>query len=618
MSNGTGINLNPNLLSGITTSGAYGTNGSQQVGYGEGTGTGSVNHAMLWNGTSASAVDLNPSGLDGITTSVAYGIDGTQQVGNGSAGGLQPSPHALLWTGTAASAVDLNPSGLGITQSQAYGISGPQQVGFGSGTVTGAHALLWTGTAASAVDLAPTNLAITNSYAFSTSGGEQVGEGSGTETGSAFHALMWNGSAASAVDLNPTNLAGIQTSDAYGTNGIEQVGYGYGSGTTGNVASAMLWAGTAASAVNLQTVLPATGTWTESFADTVDSSGNVYGFADGSFDGVTGQFAVEWLAGAAPGPVSWAAAVSGGWTTAGNWVSPVVPDSLIGVNFNTGSAAPYTVTLGASASANSIDVQDNVTIQKAGFNLDVPGAVTIAGTSGQHASLALAGNGLSTFGSLAISSFGQLDITDNTVIINYGAGNSSPAGLISRYIKGGYNGAAWNGIGIVSSKVASVNATLGNPHAYAVAYADASDAAVAVDHFTPGTVVIEPAIVGDANLDGKVNFSDFQLLAANFNQLNTSWDQGDFNYGGITNFTDFQLLAANFNDSTSLDNAQFDAMNSFAQGFGDSLVANSDGVGFTIVPEPVMGAVLGILGAGIIMRRRRPAGKVNFRYNPAC
>jgi hypothetical protein len=106
-------------------------------------------------------------------------------------------------------------------------------------------------------------------------------------------------------------------------------------------------------------------------------------------------------------------------------------------------------------------------------------------------------------------------------------------------------------------------------------------------------------------LDGKVNFADFQLLAANFSGVGTSWDQGNFNYGSGTTFTDFQLLAANFNDSTTLDNAEFEAMNQFAKGFGDSLVANADGIGFTIVPEPRAMALIVFGGMGLVLRRRR-------------
>jgi hypothetical protein len=209
-------------------------------------------------------------------------------------------------------------------------------------------------------------------------------------------------------------------------------------------------------------------------------------------------------------------------------------------------------------------------------------------------------------GSLTITG-GDLDITDSKVLVNYGVDNPTPVGSIGAYIASGYNGGAWNGVGIVSSKVASVNAMLGNSHAYAVGYADASDPAVAADGFTPGTVVIEPALVGDANLDGKVNFADFQLLAASFNQPNTSWDEGDFNYAGKTNFTDFQLLAANFNESTSLDNAEFDAMNAIALSQGQTLVANPDGDGFSFVaiPEPASVGLLGMAGVGFLARRRR-------------
>ena len=57
--NGTPVDLNPTGLV-VATSVAYGTNGTQQVGYGNGTDTGGEDHAMVWSGTAASAVDLNP------------------------------------------------------------------------------------------------------------------------------------------------------------------------------------------------------------------------------------------------------------------------------------------------------------------------------------------------------------------------------------------------------------------------------------------------------------------------------------------------------------------------------------------------------------------------------
>jgi acetyl esterase/lipase len=50
---------------------------------------------------------------------------------------------------------------------------------------------------------------------------------------------------------------------------------------------------------------------------------------------------------------------------------------------------------------------------------------------------------------------------------------------------------------------------------------------------------------GDANRDGLVNLSDFNILAANFGQSG-GWRQGDFNSDGMIDLGDFNLLAANF------------------------------------------------------------------------
>jgi hypothetical protein len=51
---------------------------------------------------------------------------------------------------------------------------------------------------------------------------------------------------------------------------------------------------------------------------------------------------------------------------------------------------------------------------------------------------------------------------------------------------------------------------------------------------------------GDANLDGTVNLSDFNALAANFGQSGRTWQQADFTYDGQVTLDDFNALAANF------------------------------------------------------------------------
>ncbi len=62
-------------------------------------------------------------------------------------------------------------------------------------------------------------------------------------------------------------------------------------------------------------------------------------------------------------------------------------------------------------------------------------------------------------------------------------------------------------------------------------------------------------LTGDANNDGTVNLSDFNLLAANFGQSGRDYTQGDFNYDGTVNLADFNLLAARFGASLAPDGA---------------------------------------------------------------
>jgi hypothetical protein len=218
----------------MTSSVAYGTNGSQQVGYGPVVESESNYHAILWSGTAASAVDLNPSGYD---RSIAFGISGSQQVGFARVSGTLEEGHAMLWSGTAASAVDLNSSGFRF--SFAYGVGGSQQVGYGNGAATGNdnHAILWGGTAASAVDLNP--IGIDSSIAFGTNGSQQVGYGWGSVTGGRAHAILWSGSATSALDLHQFLPSGFRGSYARGVDPFGNVvGYAFDGSRT---AHAILW-----------------------------------------------------------------------------------------------------------------------------------------------------------------------------------------------------------------------------------------------------------------------------------------------------------------------------------------------------------------------------------------
>ena len=62
-----------------------------------------------------------------------------------------------------------------------------------------------------------------------------------------------------------------------------------------------------------------------------------------------------------------------------------------------------------------------------------------------------------------------------------------------------------------------------------------------------GTVFkLSPALPGDANLDGKVNFADLVILARNYHMSYATWSDGDFNGDGTVGFDDLVTLAANY------------------------------------------------------------------------
>jgi hypothetical protein len=201
-------------------------------------------------------------------------------------------------------------------------------------------------------------------------------------------------------------------------------------------------------------------------------------------------------------------------------------------------------------------------------------------------------SGASQQSSVNISSAGELDLSNNHFFVNYGSG-SDPIASIAAYIKSGFNGGTWTGTGITST------AAQGNSANYGIGYADYADPGNPA-HLSSGQIEIKYTLLGDANLDGKVNGTDFTLLATNFNQSVTNgWDKGDFNYDGKVNGSDFLLLAKNFNQSAGQSAVAGDdlaALDSFAA---------VNGISLTNVPEPASAGMMVMAGLGILRRRRR-------------
>jgi uncharacterized protein (DUF2141 family) len=106
---------------------------------------------------------------------------------------------------------------------------------------------------------------------------------------------------------------------------------------------------------------------------------------------------------------------------------------------------------------------------------------------------------------------------------------------------------------------------------------------------------------GDANLDGKVDATDFGIFAPNFGLSTTlGWEAGDFNYDGKVDATDFGLFAPNFGLSDSgtalgLPAADYAALDAFAA---------ANGLQLSSVPEPASFGV-SVLACALFARRRR-------------
>ena len=286
------------------------------------------------------------------------------------------------------------------------------------------------------------------------------------------------------------------------------------------------------------------------------------------------------------------------WTNIGSLIVNGNSSSTVMNNVGT-----ITVTSGASFTVTSIDQtgkfvnfgSTEIENTSALNGITGNGSLTLGTGHINNNNIQLTQNsGVSTISALTINFGATLDITNNKVLINYGSG-PDPISSVAAWIASGYNGGNWYGeTGIVSSLLQGVP----NP-SYGIGFTDSADpgnpAGLALD-----TIEIMYTLLGDANLDGKVNGTDFTIMAANFNQAVTNgWDEGDFNYDGAVNGSDFVLLADNFNQFASqsaVAAADWSALEDFAAANGISL-AN--------VPEPISAGMMVMAGLGILRRRRR-------------
>jgi hypothetical protein len=113
-----------------------------------------------------------------------------------------------------------------------------------------------------------------------------------------------------------------------------------------------------------------------------------------------------------------------------------------------------------------------------------------------------------------------------------------------------------------------------------------------------GGVLVRCALLGDANLDGRIGGDDYAALDAGSVAGTGWWAEGDFNYDGVVDQQDYLLIDRSLAwQDGSVPTALLESREAM---FGPAYVADLEAT----VPEP--GAVgLLVVGAGILRRRRR-------------
>jgi autotransporter-associated beta strand protein len=241
--------------------------------------------------------------------------------------------------------------------------------------------------------------------------------------------------------------------------------------------------------------------------------------------------------------------VISGEQTHGIGGSLAIDEGEVALNSDAGSPAIRNLSIAASGtlSVGSTQHLAGLTIGAAGRAQLTAGAAKTFVTG----SLSIAGGS---------APLGVMDLTDNSLIVDYASAQSNPAALIRQQILAGRGrpglGATWSGQGITSSAAAQSAATA--PEAMST-YAVNGDLPLGSYSVFGGEAVDDSSLLvrytrtGDANLDGAVNDHYVTIVGAAYapGVSRPQWELGDFDYNGFVDDDDVTLLGVFYDPSAA-------------------------------------------------------------------